>query len=113
MKSIKDPTVGIIMGSKSDWKDVMEHCSEMLKEFGIKHDVRVISAHRTPKTFSGCHSCLNNYTGARCTDAQCNRWHRQPLINCTNASWCSCCYFGDWKGWSQKFSVICNIYFKS
>ena len=49
MKSIKDPTVGIIMGSKSDWKDVMEHCSEMFKEFGIKHDVRVISAHRTPK----------------------------------------------------------------
>ena len=49
MKSIKDPTVGIIMGSKSDWKDVMEHCSEVFKEFGIKHDVRVISAHRTPK----------------------------------------------------------------
>ena len=45
----KEPTVGIIMGSKSDWKDVMEHCSEMLKEFGIKQDVRVISAHRTPK----------------------------------------------------------------
>ncbi len=45
----KEPTVGIIMGSKSDWKDVMEHCSEMLKEFGVKHDVRVISAHRTPK----------------------------------------------------------------
>ena len=47
--SKKDPIVGIIMGSKSDWKDVMEHCSEMLKEFGVKHDVRVISAHRTPK----------------------------------------------------------------
>ena len=45
----KSPTVGIIMGSKSDWKGVMEHCSEMLKEFGINHDVRVISAHRTPK----------------------------------------------------------------
>ncbi len=43
------PTVGIIMGSKSDWKGVMEYCSEVLKEFGINHDVRVISAHRTPK----------------------------------------------------------------
>ena len=42
----KKPVVGIIMGSKSDWKGVMEHCSEMLKEFGINHDVRVISAHR-------------------------------------------------------------------
>ena len=49
MKINKNPTVGIIMGSKSDWKGVMEHCSEMLKEFGINDDVRVISAHRTPK----------------------------------------------------------------
>ena len=49
MKTNKNPTVGIIMGSKSDWKGVMEHCSEMLKEFGINNDVRVISAHRTPK----------------------------------------------------------------
>jgi len=37
------------MGSKSDWAGVMEHCSNTLKEFGIKHDVKVISAHRTPK----------------------------------------------------------------
>ena len=37
------------MGSKSDWKGVMEHCSDTLEEFGIKHEVRVISAHRTPK----------------------------------------------------------------
>ena len=37
------------MGSKSDWKDVMEHCSTTLKQFGIKHNVNVISAHRTPK----------------------------------------------------------------
>ena len=37
------------MGSKSDWSGTMEHCSDTLKQFGIKHDVRVISAHRTPK----------------------------------------------------------------
>ena len=37
------------MGSKSDWLGTMEHCSNTLKQFGIKHDVRVISAHRTPK----------------------------------------------------------------
>ena len=49
MKTNKEPTVGIIMGSKSDWKGVMEHCSEVLEEFGINHDARVISAHRTPK----------------------------------------------------------------
>ena len=49
MKKKNNSLVGIIMGSKSDWKDTMEHCSDMLKKFGIKHNVRVISAHRTPK----------------------------------------------------------------
>ena len=39
--------VSIIMGSKSDWK-TMIHCSNMLKKFGIKHEAKVISAHRTP-----------------------------------------------------------------
>ena len=37
------------MGSKSDWSGTMEHCSSTLKQFGVNHDVRVISAHRTPK----------------------------------------------------------------
>ena len=45
----KQNLVGVIMGSKSDWADTMEHCSNTLKKFGIKHDVKVISAHRTPK----------------------------------------------------------------
>ena len=41
--------VGVIMGSKSDWSGTMEHCSYTLKQFGVNNDVRVISAHRTPK----------------------------------------------------------------
>ena len=49
MKTKSNSLVGIIMGSKSDWRDTMEHCSHTLKQFGIKHDVKVISAHRTPK----------------------------------------------------------------
>ena len=49
MKKKHQILVGIIMGSKSDWLGTMEHCSNTLKQFGIKHDVRVISAHRTPK----------------------------------------------------------------
>ncbi|MAJ23095.1 MAG: 5-(carboxyamino)imidazole ribonucleotide mutase [Candidatus Pelagibacter sp. TMED64] len=49
MKDKNSKLVGIIMGSKSDWANVMEHCSATLKQFGVKHDVRVISAHRTPK----------------------------------------------------------------
>ena len=36
------------MGSKSDWS-TMKFCSDTLREFKIKHDVKVISAHRTPK----------------------------------------------------------------
>ena len=47
MKSKNYSLVGIIMGSKSDWK-TMIHCSDTLKKFGINHDVKVISAHRTP-----------------------------------------------------------------
>lgn len=39
--------VGLIMGSKSDW-ETLEHCAKMLEQFGIPHEVRVVSAHRTP-----------------------------------------------------------------
>ena len=49
MKKKSKILVGVIMGSKSDWSGTMEHCSDTLRQFGIKHDVRVISAHRTPK----------------------------------------------------------------
>ena len=41
------PLVGIIMGSKSDW-ETMRHAAEALQEFGVPHECRVISAHRTP-----------------------------------------------------------------
>ena len=44
----KNKLVGIIMGSKSDW-NTMRYCSDTLNQFKIKHDVKVISAHRTPK----------------------------------------------------------------
>ena len=49
MKKISKVLIGVIMGSKSDWSGTMEHCSNTLKQFGIKHSVKVISAHRTPK----------------------------------------------------------------
>ena len=55
MKKKSAYLVGVIMGSKSDWK-TMVHCSDTLKEFGIKHQVKVISAHRTPKRL---HKFLN------------------------------------------------------
>ena len=40
--------VGIIMGSDSDWK-VMENAANVLKEFGVEHECKVVSAHRTPQ----------------------------------------------------------------
>jgi 5-(carboxyamino)imidazole ribonucleotide mutase len=43
-----DPLVGVIMGSKSDW-DTLAHAAERLREFGVPHECRVVSAHRTPK----------------------------------------------------------------
>ena len=39
--------VGIIMGSRSDW-DTMRHASETLDTLNVPHEVRVVSAHRTP-----------------------------------------------------------------
>ena len=39
--------VGVIMGSKSDWS-TLSHTAEMLDKLGIPHEVKVVSAHRTP-----------------------------------------------------------------
>ena len=41
------PRVGIVMGSRSDW-ETMRHAAEKLDALGITHEVRVVSAHRTP-----------------------------------------------------------------
>ena len=41
------PLVAIIMGSDSDWP-VMKHAAQMLADFGVAYDARVVSAHRTP-----------------------------------------------------------------
>ena len=42
------PLVGIIMGSRSDW-ETMRHAAETLTRLGVAHEVRVVSAHRTPQ----------------------------------------------------------------
>jgi len=42
------PLVGVIMGSTSDW-DTMSHAHQVLEEFGVAHECRVVSAHRTPE----------------------------------------------------------------
>ena len=41
------PLVGVVMGSKSDW-ETMRLAADVLGEFGVPHECRVVSAHRTP-----------------------------------------------------------------
>src|SRR5687767_559878 len=42
-----NPLVSIIMGSTSDW-ETMKNAADVLEEFGVAHESRVVSAHRTP-----------------------------------------------------------------
>jgi 5-(carboxyamino)imidazole ribonucleotide mutase len=42
------PLVSVVMGSKSDW-ETMRHAVQTLEEFGVAHEKRVVSAHRTPE----------------------------------------------------------------
>ncbi len=42
-----DPVVGVVMGSSSDW-DVMKHATDMLREFDVPYESKVVSAHRMP-----------------------------------------------------------------
>ena len=46
-KNFENPLVSIIMGSISDW-DTMKNASDILKDFDVSHECKVISAHRTP-----------------------------------------------------------------
>lgn len=41
------PLVGVVMGSSSDW-DTMQHAVQILQQFGVPHEARVVSAHRMP-----------------------------------------------------------------
>lgn len=43
-----NPLVGVIMGSKSDW-ETMQHAVEVLQQFEVPHEARIVSAHRTPQ----------------------------------------------------------------
>jgi 5-(carboxyamino)imidazole ribonucleotide mutase len=45
---VSAPVVGIIMGSRSDWP-VLEHAAAVLDELGVAYEVKIVSAHRTPK----------------------------------------------------------------
>lgn len=46
-QSTPSPLVAVIMGSKSDW-ETMRHAAEVLAQFEVPHECRIVSAHRTP-----------------------------------------------------------------
>ena len=52
MSEASKPLVAIIMGSRSDWPEVMSHAAKTLDELGIAHEALVMSAHRTPARVS-------------------------------------------------------------
>lgn len=45
--TIAPPVVGVVMGSSSDW-ETLRHAADILAEFGVPHEARVVSAHRMP-----------------------------------------------------------------
>ena len=47
MNAAARPVVGIVMGSRTDW-DTLRHASEVLDQFGVPHERKIVSAHRTP-----------------------------------------------------------------
>lgn len=48
MTSSEQPLVGVIMGSRSDW-ETMQAAAVVLKQFGVPHECKIVSAHRTPQ----------------------------------------------------------------
>jgi 5-(carboxyamino)imidazole ribonucleotide mutase len=51
LSDVKQPLVGVIMGSKSDW-ETMRHAADVFQQFEVAHECRVVSAHRTPDWMS-------------------------------------------------------------
>jgi 5-(carboxyamino)imidazole ribonucleotide mutase len=52
MPSVSEqPLIGVVMGSKSDW-ETLKHADQVLTEFGVPHECRIVSAHRTPAEMS-------------------------------------------------------------
>ena len=57
---MKKAKVSIVMGSKSDW-ETMKHCADMLEKLAINHEVKIVSAHRTPDLlFSFAENAFND-----------------------------------------------------
>ena len=117
--------VGIIMGSDSDLS-TMQPAAEILDEFGIRYEIKVVSAHRTPfdmieygksasdrgiKVIIACaggaahfarYDCrYNSFTSYRRTCKEFfYEWLRFFIFYCSNATWCACCNGRYWR-WEE------------
>lgn len=54
-----DVLIGIVMGSKSDW-ETMRHADEILQQFEVAHECKIVSAHRTPKLLAEYAECAES-----------------------------------------------------
>lgn len=82
------PLIGIIMGSQSDWA-TLTHAAETLARLGVPHEVRVVSAHRTPDRLRdyattararGLKAIIAGAGGAAHLPGMCAAWTSLPVL---------------------------------
>jgi 5-(carboxyamino)imidazole ribonucleotide mutase len=82
------PLVGIIMGSQSDWP-TMQHAAETLDKLAVPHEVRIVSAHRTPDRLAayakgaragGLRVIIAGAGGAAHLPGMCAAWTSLPVL---------------------------------
>ncbi|MBA5727009.1 5-(carboxyamino)imidazole ribonucleotide mutase [Bombella mellum] len=88
MNASSTPSVGVIMGSQSDW-DTMQHGCEQLDRLGIAYEVRIVSAHRTPDRLAdyartardrGLKVIIAGAGGAAHLPGMCAAWTSLPVL---------------------------------
>jgi 5-(carboxyamino)imidazole ribonucleotide mutase len=75
---VNAPLVGLIMGSDSDWP-VMSGAAEALAEFDVRHEVGVVSAHRTPQRMLAYAEEAGSSSRVRGAPPTCPEWWPRPL----------------------------------
>src|SRR5271163_3098358 len=82
------PLIGIIMGSQSDWP-TLTHAADILTRLGVPHEVRIVSAHRTPDRLRdyamtartrGLKAIIAGAGGAAHLPGMCAAWTRLPVL---------------------------------
>ena len=83
-----DPLVGVIMGSQSDWP-TMQHTADVLTRLDVPHEVRIVSAHRTPDRLQayakaargrGLRAIIAGAGGAAHLPGMCAAWTPLPVL---------------------------------